>query len=301
MSSPSDAVKVCKKCGTDCAGKPRTKDAKGNYYCQPCYQALTAKKHSEQTPAQSAPRIDRAPRPAPTDDSFGFAADESNNMLDHLLAMTPAAPSVGQPCTNCGTAMKADGVICTNCGFNRQTGATLGKTKIAKVKKTRSGGAGAAGWPIPIGIISIVFGGGGVLLNGLNLVVSLMNQQENQGTSYSIGRLGGAGLMISLSLWLLTSGIGILKRNESAVASIKKWAVVKASLSTLCLGSLFAITMMGSSAASSRGGSTPELEALGDMMALVLFGTWVWLMAWPGFVLFWFSRATVQSEVDRWN
>src|SRR5258708_4962588 len=42
MSSPSSA-KVCIKCGSDCSGKPRTKDAQGRYTCKACLDAAQHK------------------------------------------------------------------------------------------------------------------------------------------------------------------------------------------------------------------------------------------------------------------
>src|SRR5688572_25304500 len=35
----ASSPKMCVACGVDVAGKKRTKDPRGNYYCQPCWDA----------------------------------------------------------------------------------------------------------------------------------------------------------------------------------------------------------------------------------------------------------------------
>jgi len=64
----SDVQKICCKCGVNVAHAKRVKDAKGRYYCQPCYdQAAAGKGLSSTAPAAaSAPAVAVAPiAPAP--------------------------------------------------------------------------------------------------------------------------------------------------------------------------------------------------------------------------------------------
>lgn len=49
VAAPGGVQKLCVVCGQDVAGKPRTKDPKGRYYCQPCYDALMGRDTSLQT------------------------------------------------------------------------------------------------------------------------------------------------------------------------------------------------------------------------------------------------------------
>jgi hypothetical protein len=56
MSAGSANAKICVICQCNCAGKPRTKDPKGRYYCQPCYdEAQQAVNRVEKTVSESVP------------------------------------------------------------------------------------------------------------------------------------------------------------------------------------------------------------------------------------------------------
>ena len=88
MTIPSGASKVCKACGSDCSNKPRTKDAKGNYYCKPCYDAELQKIREA---VASAPTARRTPTPQPASPEPDFAfADGEPNLLEQLLVEAPA-------------------------------------------------------------------------------------------------------------------------------------------------------------------------------------------------------------------
>lgn len=58
--APSGSQKICIKCGADCAGKPRVKDASGRYACKSCVAAPG----SSPVPDFAALTADDAPEPA---------------------------------------------------------------------------------------------------------------------------------------------------------------------------------------------------------------------------------------------
>src|SRR5437867_10526512 len=44
-------AKICVACGEDCSNRPRTKDAKGRYFCKPCYEKAVQHQRSAAAPA----------------------------------------------------------------------------------------------------------------------------------------------------------------------------------------------------------------------------------------------------------
>jgi hypothetical protein len=143
--------------------------------------------------------------------------------------------------------------------------------------------------------MSIIFAGGGILMNGFQLVTKLGEMAD--GGSYAVGGLVGGVIATLLSVWLLTAGIGITRRQRSAVDSIRRWAVWKIILYGTCLS---AATVMMAVTLGSR--ELPgELRGISTgMFVPVMIGLIAWFLAWPIFVLAWFSRDAVSSQVSRW-
>lgn len=113
MSENPAPSKVCVVCKVDLAGKPRTKDAKGRYFCPACLtrakQAAAAKRARVATPVVASVRD----------------ADEPDLSL---IREDPAGPVVFRQqavCPKCETPVVGAAAICTNCGFNRATGASV--------------------------------------------------------------------------------------------------------------------------------------------------------------------------------
>lgn len=125
---PGESVnKVCCKCQVDVSQAKRHKDAKGRYWCEPCFAKAAAE-------AKQAGAADKASGAS----GAGVAAG----------AATPAwlAGSMaveGKRCTACSAAMPKEGVICTSCGHNSETGKVLGTRVVMapKEKSAKSGGA----------------------------------------------------------------------------------------------------------------------------------------------------------------
>ncbi len=116
--------KICIVCGEDCSSKPRTKDARGRYYCTPCYQRA-AKPRKSSTASVGA-------------GASGLLPPESSDDLDWLKDALPAGSGGGGlPCPGCGAPLDSGAVLCMSCGYNMQTGSTLQVKTYAAPKERR--------------------------------------------------------------------------------------------------------------------------------------------------------------------
>lgn len=111
MSSTAPA-KVCTRCGQDCAGKPRVKDQRGRYTCQPCYDQL------------------KAERTAPTPSPAPIAPSEPEGFDVFALESSAEEPKTS-PCRNCGAPLAESAVLCVSCGFNKKLGRTARESDVA--------------------------------------------------------------------------------------------------------------------------------------------------------------------------
>jgi hypothetical protein len=119
--TPNDARppgKICVRCGADCAGRPRVKDAAGRYTCGACVERI---KNGRAGSASASAKI------APA-----HAEIEPPPFIDE-----PASVSGGS-CPNCAKGMPPDAVLCTGCGYSTQTGQAL--TTDAGPGPARDGG-----------------------------------------------------------------------------------------------------------------------------------------------------------------
>lgn len=289
------AGKTCRICGEDCSNKPRTKDQAGRYYCRECHDAALAKKRS----ARSAPPRQMDPRVFAPTEPDAFALSE-----DVFAQGGPPPARMAAACPGCGSRLDAGVMICVNCGYNTQTHAQIG-TKTMKAPKASAPGGGA--WPVTIGVISIVLGGFGILLYGGNALLRLIGFASAGGPAIGaiIGALLGVGIWVGQAIWLLNAGIGVMRRRGQAVASIRRWAVVKIILALLCVGAPTAlIAAVGSSSSFQRGFERSAPEFAGTPMGIIiviLICMTVWMLVWPILVLVWFGRPKVQADVSSWK
>jgi hypothetical protein len=239
--------------------------------------------------AQSAPQQ----APAETEDDL-FAIHPELAAAE----IEPPPIAAGRTCARCRRALPIGSVLCVNCGFDTRTGHAVAVTQI-KPSIALGGSGGGKAWPIAIGAISIVFGAGGTLVNGLGLLNAITEMASATITTQSIGALGGASFAAFMSVWLLSAGIGIVRRRESGVTAIRRWAITKMVLSATCLSCAGIALIAGMSAAAS---SMPkELSAVGPgLVAAILVAALAWFLAWPVFVLAWFARDAVKEDVKRW-
>src|SRR5262249_46345351 len=111
LASTPTAPKICHLCGQDCADRPRSKDRKGRYICQPCMDAAMARQRA----AEFRQMVAEAPLPP------AHLADpdpESSTPLD----LAPEPVHAAGPCPKCRAELPQGAVICTNCGFSRDVG-----------------------------------------------------------------------------------------------------------------------------------------------------------------------------------
>ncbi len=292
MSTPSGSAsrngKFCTVCNDDVSDKPRTKDARGRYFCTACYEnAIRAKQQRrESTPLPKVHQTPAKPKRPVAD------AGEPN-VLEQLLDLEPVAAAPPMICPSCRSQIAAGSVICTMCGHNLQTGAAVGSTQVKHV------GPSGAAWPLVVGITSIVFGAGGAIVAALSLLGNLASSSGNSSGAYSAGRLAGGIVPVVLALWLLSSGIGIVRRNSGAVSQIKRWAVVKLVLYCTCISLMLAT--MPANPTGNPNGLPAAFGSLKGNMTAILVGALVWVSIWPVFVLIWFSRASVKRDVEQWG
>jgi len=123
------APKVCIKCGTDCTGKPRTKDPTGRYTCRPCFEA-TAK----------------APPPAPP------VAEDDALPIGLVEDAVPILTVGLQTCPSCQSSVPHGSAICVQCGYDLIKGKAIKiDTSIPKEESAvpaREGKCGKCGYSI---------------------------------------------------------------------------------------------------------------------------------------------------------
>lgn len=110
--------KLCVKCGTDVAGKPRVKDPQGRYLCHPCVDRLKAEKSPRTQRASEPVSVPAGSLELPAEGGVFGVID-----LDALKRVAePQRPRELRVCPACGKAREKDSVICINCGFDERAG-----------------------------------------------------------------------------------------------------------------------------------------------------------------------------------
>ena len=171
-------------------------------------------------------------------------------------------------------------------------------------------------WPGVIGTISIVLGSLGVLCYGCNSASTLaapflpasMQNQAAQGPQQAI-QIAQLCLAFLLSVWLLTSGIGLLRRRSWIRTSLLAWAVVKVVLTIIgtVMGVIFAeditrqINDSMAASAQAQGGSTPPFTFQASWIIIFVVIMFFWSLIWPTVVAVWMLRANVVEEVQSWG
>jgi hypothetical protein len=116
----ADSLKTCIRCGQDCSGKPRVKNAQGRYTCRACLKPEEAARMGQRATV-AAVAAPSAPGPAPEpDDAIP---------LD-LADVESAAPAAAALCPSCRSSIPYGAMVCVQCGFHVASG---------KQFKTRAG------------------------------------------------------------------------------------------------------------------------------------------------------------------
>lgn len=204
--------------------------------------------------------------------------------------------------------------------INRDTFMEISPPPLAKPPK--------AVWPKSIGIVSIVFGIGG-LFQGVMAPLSLFLTRQQMDTFVKQGADQGRvdeylaqltsqsyislGIFVVLGLILLTGGILLMKQRRIASPLLQTWAILKILAGGFVLFRMMSLTtkqmaiiMEATQATASKGrpGGGGELEMVNQfttyaMWAGLGFG-FIWLAILPVFFIIWFNRRKVIDQMKNW-
>ncbi len=175
-------------------------------------------------------------------------------------------------------------------------------------------------WPTPIGIISIVFGAGGVLsgLYGAGapwLVSSMSSWAKYTPTTtttaqfdpfaamrnWAISLTIVSGLGVLVAAMLLAGGIGLLQRKSWSATLLFWWAIVRIPLAIALTVVTIGMQQEQMTAMSQQSGAAlPAAFASG----FVWFGSILsiaWYCAYPTFIIIWMTRSAVRADVRKWR
>jgi hypothetical protein len=167
------------------------------------------------------------------------------------------------------------------------------------------------GWPVAIGVVSIILGTLGLSCYGCGSVSTLINPMlpaDMQSAAmtggylvYSVTSYCGS---FALSVWLFVSGIGLCGRRAWSGSASLWWAVTKIGfvLMELIVGFAFLNDMVNEinemfedAEGSSAFAMNEAVVAIFSVLMSVL------VLVWPLFVVIWFGRPGVRHEVAGWR
>ncbi len=171
-------------------------------------------------------------------------------------------------------------------------------------------------WPVPIGIVIAVFGGGAVLASAWMIVGWLIMSRvlpamaEVNAASVPIEKfavsqyvLGAIGMVIAVLA--IVAGIGLARRRPWSPRVVVVWSLLKVLYGIVASGvasAMQADTMSSGIAAAGGAGGTPFNDTFLLAMAIVTFIMYaLWYSALPIFVLIWMRRPSVRRETARWT
>lgn len=165
-------------------------------------------------------------------------------------------------------------------------------------------------WPLAIGVVGIVLGGGGILMNlftilsytvlasafgALQPAPHLMEEMKVSGVLTSL-------LNVVISALLLIVGIGLAQRRRWSVPLVRVWAVAR--IIGVMISVVFAVVLQTRQfAALPAQPAMPFGPAkMGNVvvfMSMVVGLVWGWAL--PVFVLIWFNRVKVRQQTEGWK
>lgn len=180
-------------------------------------------------------------------------------------------------------------------------------------------------WPSVIGIIMIVLGSLGVAMYACGgvftvLMPALMGAAASSGAQsdpilaaqtdvtqrYLVWNLVNSIVLLALGIMLLTAGIGLLRRRAWSVGLGRGWAIgrIAWTIPATYMGYRVAIETFAAMEKASQESGQPMPPFFGVMMqGGSIVGSAVgaiFVCALPVFVLIWFARGRVRSEVATW-
>jgi hypothetical protein len=167
-------------------------------------------------------------------------------------------------------------------------------------------------WPTVIGIIAIVFGVIGALFGFCGIFGALMpgafqafQPQEAMEVTQKWAIWSGVNSLVSaaVAVLLLIAGIRLMKRHPGAPGLCRTWAVIKmvVALAVITIGWFVQQDMMASMSQARNIAQPMPDEMMRVMMFVGLVFSLLWAWALPVFMLIWFSRPKIKSEVTTWG
>jgi hypothetical protein len=169
-------------------------------------------------------------------------------------------------------------------------------------------------WPKVIGIICIIFGVLGALGGICGIFGSTISPltQAGQPEEVRVALDKWSGISVALAIvgmavaiLLLIGGIKLVNRQPKAVSLLRTWAVIK-----IIVGVISGIvqvyiqrqTMAGIAGQTGPNAPGPEFDGMMvGMMYVIGILSILWLLALPVFLLIWFNRPKIKSEVATWS
>lgn len=167
-------------------------------------------------------------------------------------------------------------------------------------------------WPTVIGIISIIFGVGGVLVSIYGALMFLifdsvmgMGAQPEEMThaveKYVVWSSVSSALGIPIAALLLTGGILLLKKRPIAPTLLVWWSILRI-FNGLMQAAIAALMQSAQFEAIGSSGAGAPMAGMGQIIAIVtLILSAGWASALPVFMLIWFSREKVRAVVASWR
>ncbi len=177
-----------------------------------------------------------------------------------------------------------------------------------------------ATWPLVLGVVSLIFGIGGLLMGLYGMASPWFTQYlESVAPVQMSGAMAAAGQYAALTVGiyavslvlagaLLAGGIGLLNQRRWSRRVLLAWAVSKvvyAVPATMLQMMMQKDAMLAAqaSAAGAGGGAMPPM-ANNIMQAMGVFGMIIglaWLSALPAVMMAWLWRPTIRAQVNGWK
>ncbi len=173
-------------------------------------------------------------------------------------------------------------------------------------------------WPMVIGTISIVVGAMGLLCYGCGVIGEMLGPllanvvpEESLGPqpqgAFLVYWIGSYCVALMLSLWLLVAGIGIAQRRAWSRPASIGWAITKVVaavgdtvLAFVFISDIAAYVSEGWSGGQQQAPQLPE-GFFAVMMAFMIIAGFFFALIWPVFLLIWFARRRVRTEIADWR
>jgi hypothetical protein len=172
-------------------------------------------------------------------------------------------------------------------------------------------------WPMVLGVIAIILGAMGALGGCIGAVVTPFAAaltrfvpEAERGSLAAIGQMVPTLLImallgLALALLLLFGGIGLVRRRPYGATVCLTWSVLKLVYVVVnsVLGYLINLSQMEHIEAMQKttGAQAVPAEVFGAIGAFAACFGIIWGWALPIFMLIWFTRRGVRSEIRQWS